>query len=93
VLVTPTTPIPPATIAESGGPPPPGSAPSSLRNTVPFDVYGLPTISVPCGFTHSGLPIGLQISGPHFGESKVLALAHAYERATDWHKRRPELKV
>ena len=56
-----------------------------------FNAYGLPAISVPCGFSQSGLPIGLMIAGPHFAESKVLALAHAYEQATDWHKRRPPL--
>jgi aspartyl-tRNA(Asn)/glutamyl-tRNA(Gln) amidotransferase subunit A len=60
-----------------------------IRNTAPFNVYGLPTISIPCGFTSSGLPIGMQISGPRFGEGKVLALAHAYEQATDLHTRRP----
>ena len=59
------------------------------RNTVPFDVYGLPTITVPCGFTHDGLPIGLQISGPPWGEAVVLRLAHAYEQATDWNRRPP----
>ena len=62
-----------------------------IRNTAPFNVYGLPTISIPCGFTSSGLPIGMQISGPRFGEAKVLALAHAYEQATDWHTRRPHV--
>jgi aspartyl-tRNA(Asn)/glutamyl-tRNA(Gln) amidotransferase subunit A len=93
LLVTPTTPIPPSTIAEADRPdiPPPGGTALSLRNTSPFDIYGLPTISIPCGFTSSGLPIGVQISGPRFGESQVLALAHAYEQATDWHTRRPEL--
>ena len=93
LLITPTTPVPPATIAESGNVavPPPGASAFSLRNTSPFDVYGLPTISIPCGFTSSGLPIGIQISGPPFGESQVLALAHAFEQATDWHTRRPEL--
>ena len=50
------------------------------------------TISIPCGFTTSGLPIGLQISGAHFAESTVIALAHAYEQATEWHKRRPALE-
>jgi aspartyl-tRNA(Asn)/glutamyl-tRNA(Gln) amidotransferase subunit A len=54
-------------------------------------MYGVPSISVPCGFTNSGLPIGLQISGGHFSEMNVLALAHAYEQATDWHKRNPQL--
>ena len=62
-----------------------------FRNTVPFNTYGLPAISVPCGFTGSGLPIGLQIGGPPFAESIVLALAHAYEQATRWHSRRPNM--
>jgi aspartyl-tRNA(Asn)/glutamyl-tRNA(Gln) amidotransferase subunit A len=85
LLITPTTPVPPSTIehAEAGA--------ASLRNTSPFDAYGLPTISIPCGFTKLGLPIGLQISGPNFAEPRVLALAHAYEQATDWHTRSPEL--
>ena len=93
LLVTPTTPIPPATIADTARSdvPPPGGTALSLRNTSPFDIYGLPTISIPCGFTTSGLPIGIQVSGPHLGEIQVLALAHAYEQATDWHTRRPEL--
>jgi aspartyl-tRNA(Asn)/glutamyl-tRNA(Gln) amidotransferase subunit A len=56
-----------------------------------FDVYGLPAISVPCGFSSTGLPIGLTIAGPRFSESRVLALANAYEKATDWHKRTPPL--
>jgi len=62
------------------------------RNAWPFAVYGLPAISVPCGFTTAGLPVGLQIIGAPFAESTVLALAHAYERATEWHKRHPALK-
>jgi aspartyl-tRNA(Asn)/glutamyl-tRNA(Gln) amidotransferase subunit A len=67
-----------------------GSAPY-IRNTYPFNIYGIPTISVPCGFTRAGLPIGLQISGPRLGEARVLALAHAYEQATEWHRREPPL--
>jgi aspartyl-tRNA(Asn)/glutamyl-tRNA(Gln) amidotransferase subunit A len=59
-----------------------------LRNTRPFNVWGLPAISIPCGFTQAGLPIGLQIAGPHWREDLVLRLAHAYEQATAWHKRR-----
>src|ERR1022692_4046137 len=59
-----------------------------LRNTRPFNVWGLPAISVPCGFMKSGLPIGLQIAGPHWREDLVLRVAHAYEQATAWHKRR-----
>jgi aspartyl-tRNA(Asn)/glutamyl-tRNA(Gln) amidotransferase subunit A len=62
-----------------------------LENTGQFDIYGIPAISVPCGFTNAGLPVGLMIAGPRFSESRVLALANAYERATEWHKRRPAL--
>ena len=60
-------------------------------NTSPFDAYGIPAISVPCGFTANGMPIGLMIAGPHFAEGKVLALAYAYQQATDWHLRKPPL--
>jgi len=67
------------------------SDPSGTSNCPPFDAFGTPAISIPCGFSESGLPIGLQISGPRFSESKVLALAHAYEQATDWHKKKPPL--
>jgi aspartyl-tRNA(Asn)/glutamyl-tRNA(Gln) amidotransferase subunit A len=94
LLVTPTTPIPPVTVQEGvddAGTPPPGGVAPSLRNTQPFDIYGLPSISIPCGFSRSGIPIGLEISGPHLGEPAVLALAHAYEQATDWHRRSPSI--
>ena len=60
-------------------------------NTRALDDYGLPTITVPCGFSKSGLPVGLQISGANWREVDVLALASAYQRATDWHTRRPPL--
>jgi len=62
-----------------------------LRNTRPVNVWGLPAISVPCGFSSGGLPIGLQIVGPRWGEVLILQLAQSYEQATDWHKRGPEL--
>jgi aspartyl-tRNA(Asn)/glutamyl-tRNA(Gln) amidotransferase subunit A len=88
LLVTPTTAMPAPTIEEAVRL---GIEVELNRNTAPFNVYGLPTISIPCGFTSSGLPIGMQISGPRFGEAKVLALAHAYEQATDWHTRRPHV--
>lgn len=65
--------------------------PESVSNCAPFNTFGLPTISVPCGFSKSGLPIGLMIAGPRFAEGKVMALAHAYERATQWHTRKPAL--
>jgi len=86
LLITPTMPFPAQTIARSKD-----FDPKGIRNVSPFNILGLPTISIPCGFTSSGLPIGLQISGSPFGESAVLALAHAYERETDWHRRRPKL--
>lgn len=57
-----------------------------LRNTRPFNVLGLPTISVPCGFTSAGLPVGLQIAGAPGDDARVLQMAHAFEQATDWHK-------
>ena len=63
-----------------------------LENTQPFNAYGIPTISVPCGFTAAGMPVGLMIAGPRFAESRVLALAHAYERATTWHTRKPPIR-
>ena len=63
-----------------------------LENTGAFNVYGIPAISVPCGFTANGLPIGLMIAGPRFSEGKVLALARAFEQATDFHGRKPPLR-
>jgi aspartyl-tRNA(Asn)/glutamyl-tRNA(Gln) amidotransferase subunit A len=85
-LVTPTLPIPPPAISD----PRADDILPAVRNTSPFDVYGLPAISVPCGFTRTGLPMGLQIIGPPGGDAVVLQLAHAYEQATEWHKRRPD---
>ena len=92
VVITPTSPIPPFAIADLTDPN--TARPKELqmlRNTRPFNALGLPTISVPCGFTAQGLPIGMQISGPPAGESTVLRLAHAYEQATEWNKRKPSL--
>ena len=62
-----------------------------LRNTRPFNVWGIPAISVPCGFTSKGLPIGLQIAAGPWREDLVLRLAHAYEQASDWHTRQPAI--
>jgi len=90
-LAQPIAPPQPAPAAGRSVAAPPGAGGGGLINTAAFDIYGLPTISVPCGFSASGLPIGLQISGNHFAESTVLALAHAYEQATSWHTRRPPL--
>jgi aspartyl-tRNA(Asn)/glutamyl-tRNA(Gln) amidotransferase subunit A len=90
LLITPTTPIPAPAIAELKSSPD-ALRPAELkllRNTRPFNVWGLPAISLPCGFTQSGLPIGLQIAGLHWREDTVLRLAYAYEQATAWHKRK-----
>jgi aspartyl-tRNA(Asn)/glutamyl-tRNA(Gln) amidotransferase subunit A len=91
LIVTPATPVLPATIAELAERPEQLRARelAMLRNTRPFNVWGLPAISVPCGFSQAGLPIGLQIAGPHWREDLVLSLAHYYEQATAWHKRQP----
>ncbi len=61
------------------------------RLTRPFNVSGVPTVSLPCGFTSYGVPIGLQIAGRPFEDAAVLRIAHAYEQATEWHKRRPPI--
>jgi aspartyl-tRNA(Asn)/glutamyl-tRNA(Gln) amidotransferase subunit A len=90
-IVTPTSPVPPITIEEALNMAPPPAGELWLRNTRPFNAYGTPTISIPCGFTRAGLPIGLQIAGPSFGESNLLSFARAYEQATSWHKRTPAL--
>ena len=64
-------------------------APALTRFTAPFNLTGLPALSVPCGFTRESLPIGLQIVCGHWQESKTLRLGYAYEHATEWHKRKP----
>ena len=92
VLVTPTVPRPPHLLAELGK-----DVSTSMRlgatyarNTSPFNVYGMPSISVPCGLTRNGLPIGLQISGAREAEAVVFQVAAAYEKAAGW-KARPNL--
>lgn len=59
--------------------------------TVPINLAGLPGISVPCGFSKEGLPMGLQIIGKHFDERTVYRVAHAYEQSTDFHKNHPKI--
>jgi aspartyl-tRNA(Asn)/glutamyl-tRNA(Gln) amidotransferase subunit A len=91
LILTPTTPLLAPTFTELK------AAPDQLRNkemillrnTRPFNVYGLPSISLNCGFSKSGLPIGLQIIGAPGSEGSVLGLAHAYQKQTDWHKHKP----
>ena len=60
-----------------------------LRNTAPWNLYGLPTISIPCGFSKTGLPIGMQITGGPDHDGAVLSLAAAFQEVTDFHRRRP----
>lgn len=93
VLITPTTPIPAPDMAELKEKPDQLRPREMLllRNTRPVNVWGLPAISIPCGFTGTGLPIGLQVIGPHWGEAKILQLAYAYEQATEWHNHRPPI--
>jgi aspartyl-tRNA(Asn)/glutamyl-tRNA(Gln) amidotransferase subunit A len=58
--------------------------------TIPAPLAGLPALSVPCGFDARGLPVGLQMMGAHFSESRLLGLAHRYQQASDWHRRVPK---
>jgi len=93
LIVTPTVPVLPPAIAELQKQPE-QLRPAEivmLRNTRPFNVLGLPSISIPCGFSKDGLPIGLQISGPLHQDALVLQFAHAFQQATDWHKSNPPL--
>ena len=57
--------------------------------TIPAPLAGLPALSIPCGFDEKGLPVGLQLTGPHFSERRLLGAAHLYQQATDWHLRVP----
>jgi aspartyl-tRNA(Asn)/glutamyl-tRNA(Gln) amidotransferase subunit A len=85
-LIMPTVPLPPCKASEDNAS---LTAPRS-RNTLPFNLTGFPAISVPCGFTADGMPIGLQIVGRPFDEAILLRIANAYEQATQWHTQHPE---
>lgn len=65
----------------------------AVHYTWPFDLLGLPAMSVPCGFSHDGFPIGVQFVARAFHEELALRIAFTYEQATDWHKRRPNIGV
>ncbi len=87
LIVTPTTPITARPIEE-------GDLQVTfnlIRFTNPLNFLGVPAISIPCGFTGEGLPVGLQLAGRWWDEESVLRAAYAYEQATDWHRRRPPL--
>jgi aspartyl-tRNA(Asn)/glutamyl-tRNA(Gln) amidotransferase subunit A len=87
VLLTPTTPIPAPPL---DGPDAVEQARTLTRFTAPFNLTGLPALSLPCGFTRDGLPIGLQIIARPWAEAALLRAGQAYEGATEWHLRRPE---
>jgi len=91
VLVTPTAPGLPERIDQAINPSEASGAEPSTRNTAPFNLYGIPTISVPIGFSSDGLPIGLQISSANLHEEVMFRLAHAFQQATDWHLQTPAL--
>jgi len=88
LLIVPSTPIAAPTIAGHDAV---EQAARLTRFTAPFNLTGLPAISVPCGFTSEGLPIGLQIVSRAWADAKVLNAAYAYEQATEWHTKRPAI--
>jgi aspartyl-tRNA(Asn)/glutamyl-tRNA(Gln) amidotransferase subunit A len=89
LIASPTTPTPAFKIGEKSGDP----LQMYLSDifTISCNLAGLCGISVPCGFSNEGLPLGLQLLGKPFGETDLLRAAHAYEQTTDWHNKRPEL--
>ncbi len=88
ILLLPTTPIPAPPISGLGAL---EAAASLTRFTSPFNLSGLPALTLPCGFTKTGLPIGLQIVSKHWAEAKVLQAGYAFEQATEWHGRHPDI--
>jgi Asp-tRNA(Asn)/Glu-tRNA(Gln) amidotransferase A subunit family amidase len=92
-LLVPTTPIPACPLAEIDA-----TAESYgtfngryLRNTAVGNILNLCAVSLPCGFTRDGLPLSLMVYAKPFQEDVALRVAHAYEQATEWHRRRPDL--
>lgn len=85
LLAIPTTPVPAPSVEESDL----QATLTLVRFTNPFNLLGVPAVSIPCGFTSGGLPVGLQLAGRWFEEGTALRAAHAYQQATDWHKRMP----
>jgi aspartyl-tRNA(Asn)/glutamyl-tRNA(Gln) amidotransferase subunit A len=90
VIATPTAPNPAFKFGEKTGDP----LSMYLEDifTVSINITGMPGLSVPCGLSKTGLPIGLQLIGKAFDESTLLRTAYAYEQATEWHKQKPTLK-
>jgi aspartyl-tRNA(Asn)/glutamyl-tRNA(Gln) amidotransferase subunit A len=94
LLITPTVQVPPFTIRDLQGDPDAARQKelAMLHNTRPLNFPGLPTITVPCGFTSAGLPVGMQISARLGDDERACRLAFVYEQSTEWHKREPNLK-
>jgi aspartyl-tRNA(Asn)/glutamyl-tRNA(Gln) amidotransferase subunit A len=90
LLVTPTLPIEPPTILGTDSV---EAAGELTKFTSPFNLTGLPAISIPCGFSRNGLPIGLQLVAGQWKESNLLSAAHFYEEATDWKNKKPSTVV
>ena len=90
VLLTPATPTPAPELGALTGAADPTVMYKQDVYTVPASLAGLPALSIPCGFA-KGLPVGLQLIGPHFAEDRLLALGEAYQRETDWHLREPAM--
>ena len=89
VIVTPTAPTPAFRIGEKTEDPLQMYLSDIL--TIPVNLAGIPAISLPCGFSREGLPIGLQIMGKHFDEGMLLRVAYAFEQNTDFHLKKPKL--
>jgi aspartyl-tRNA(Asn)/glutamyl-tRNA(Gln) amidotransferase subunit A len=93
-VIAPVSPVPAPTIAESDV----GNSPDAeaviqrlTRLTRPINYLGLPALSIPCGFTRGGLPVGMQLIGRSFDEATLLRVGAAFQRATDFHERLPKL--
>jgi aspartyl-tRNA(Asn)/glutamyl-tRNA(Gln) amidotransferase subunit A len=94
VLHAPCLPIPSPTIAETdvgGSPTMDRTLALMTRFMRPFNYLGLPSLALPCGFLASGLPVGMQLVGRPFAEDTILRLGHAFQQATDWHRREPKV--
>jgi aspartyl-tRNA(Asn)/glutamyl-tRNA(Gln) amidotransferase subunit A len=88
ILLLPTTPIQAPPIEDTGAI---EAARQLTRFTSPFNLTGLPALSVPCGFTRTGLPEGLQIVSKHWGEAKILQAGYAFEQAAEWWHHHPNI--
>jgi len=94
LIATPTLPITATPLGQATVTPRSNEEPvylALLRNTEPFNLTGLPALTVPCGFSDDGLPIGMQIVGRPFAEAEVLCAGDAFQRETNWHERQPPL--